>query len=297
MKKLKRSVIKEELVELTGDFKKAVILNQMIFWSERVNDFDEFIEEERNRMESHGEDLTMRLQNGWIYKSAEELSEETMLGLSPKNMRSHIKELVKNGWLDERTNPHYKWDRTKQYRVNIVKIQRDLYKLGYALENYPLYDNTTESSKGTIEGDKTKNAYVKRKNQVNEKKNQRTQIENAIPEITTETTLIDNNIGDVVVKKYKSKIDKTTEGDISTAQVKSLLVIAGPKIVDKYIELFPVFKATQNINNAVGFFIDSCLKEYAPPKSHKKEYEFNKFEQHEYTDDDLESLFVDIENM
>ena len=297
MKKLKRSVIKEELVKLTGDFKKAVILNQMIFWSERVNDFDKFIEAERNRMESHGEDLTMRPQNGWIYKSAEELSEETMLGLSPKNMRTHIKELVKNGWLDERTNPHYKWDRTKQYRVNIVKIQQDLYKLGYALENYPLYNNAIENSKRTIEGAKTKNAYVETKNQVVETKNQRTQMENAIPKTTTETTLIDNNIDDVVVQKYQSKINDVTGGHISLAQVVSLLKTVGPKKVDKYIELFPLFVESQNIYNTVGFFIKACLNEYQPPKSSQKEYEFNKFEQHEYDEDDLESLFLDIENM
>ena len=47
--KLKRAVIKEELVELTGDFKKAVILNQLIYWSERVDDFHDFIKEENKR--------------------------------------------------------------------------------------------------------------------------------------------------------------------------------------------------------------------------------------------------------
>lgn len=45
MRKLKRAVIKEELVELTGDFKEAVVLNQLIFWSERVKDSDQFIHE------------------------------------------------------------------------------------------------------------------------------------------------------------------------------------------------------------------------------------------------------------
>ena len=39
-KKLKRVVIKEELFALTGDFKEAIILNQFIYWSERIRDFD-----------------------------------------------------------------------------------------------------------------------------------------------------------------------------------------------------------------------------------------------------------------
>ena len=43
MKKLKRAVIKEELVELTGDFRPALILNQFIYWIERMYDADKYI--------------------------------------------------------------------------------------------------------------------------------------------------------------------------------------------------------------------------------------------------------------
>ena len=45
MKKLRRVVIKEELVALTGSVDAAIVLNQMIYWSERVKDFDDFIAE------------------------------------------------------------------------------------------------------------------------------------------------------------------------------------------------------------------------------------------------------------
>lgn len=142
-RKLKRAIIKEELVALTGDFKKAIILNQFIYWSERVKDAKSFMEEELVRMTNHGmeiptEDILEDFQNGWIYKKAEELAEETMLGLSKSNMLSHIKYLVDRGWLDQRTNPKYKWDKTLQYRVNLVKIQTDLQELGYSLEGYSL---------------------------------------------------------------------------------------------------------------------------------------------------------------
>lgn len=47
--KLKRVVIKEELVALTGDAISALVLNQFIYWSERRHDFDKFIKEERER--------------------------------------------------------------------------------------------------------------------------------------------------------------------------------------------------------------------------------------------------------
>jgi len=139
MEALKRIVIKEELVALTADYRKAIILNQFLYWTERVKDFDKFIIEEKTRYEKDGGESNLILQKGWIYKTSEELSEETMLGLSKSNMRLHIKYLIENGWIDERVNPNFKWDKTMQYRVNILKLQEDLYKLGYALEGYPLF--------------------------------------------------------------------------------------------------------------------------------------------------------------
>jgi len=95
-------------------------------------------------------------------------------------MRTHIKILVDNNWLDERNNPKYKWDRTLQYRVNIKQIQIDLYKLGYVLEDYPLQFNPAEITiscnrqKGKMDKEKSKNHSGKK--------------EKAIPETTTEIT-------------------------------------------------------------------------------------------------------------
>jgi hypothetical protein len=185
MEKLKRVIIKEELVILTGNFKSAILLNQMIYWSERVNDFDKFIEEEAERTIKDGKTLEIEPSNGWIYKTSEELSEETMIGLSASNMRKYLKELISNGWLDERTNPVHKWDRTMQYRVNIVKIQKDLLELGYNLEGYPFFKIENAISEIEKGDSKTKNHTSKIKNQ--SKQNRK-----AIPEITTETTNKDN---------------------------------------------------------------------------------------------------------
>ena len=135
-KRLNRAVIKEELVALTGDFIKAVILQQFIYWSERIKDFDQFIMEETARAEMYNREIRMDLTNGWIFKKAIELSEETMLGLKETAMRTHIGYLVDQGWLSRRRNPDEKWDKTFQYRVNLINIQLDLFKLGYVLEGY-----------------------------------------------------------------------------------------------------------------------------------------------------------------
>lgn len=141
MKKLKRVVIKEELVELTGDYRPALILNQFIYWTERMNDADKYILEEKERALKEQLEVSIEESKGWIYKTAEELNEELMVGMSKATIGKYIKQLVEAGYLSKRNNPKYKWDKTLQYRVDLVKVQTDLGKLGYALEGYKLLPN------------------------------------------------------------------------------------------------------------------------------------------------------------
>lgn len=183
MRKLKRVTIKEEFVALTGDPIKAIILNQFIYWSERVADFDAFIAEEKTRAVQSGLTVTMAPSNGWIYKTAEELSEETMVKMAPSTVLRYVKQLVEKGWLDERHNPNYKWDRTKQYRVNLLKIHEDLMKIGYTLQDY----------KVEVPFFKIENAFFKMENGKSKMKDGSSKTENrtvqngkAIPEITTD---------------------------------------------------------------------------------------------------------------
>ncbi|KAA0257509.1 hypothetical protein FHQ18_09205 [Deferribacter autotrophicus] len=134
--KLKRGVIKEELVLLTGDYIKALILNQFLFWTQRSNDFDKFIEEERERFLKEGKNIELQKNYGWIYKKSSELSQEILLGLSDSNIRSHIKTLIELNYLEERNNPIHSWDKTKQYRVNLKELIIDLWIYGYYLEDF-----------------------------------------------------------------------------------------------------------------------------------------------------------------
>lgn len=156
MRELRRVVIKEELVELTGDFKKAVILNQFIYWSNRIRDVDKYIKEEKERANEDGIKLNVEESKGWIYKKADELSLETMLGLSASNISGHIKWLVENEWLHKRRNPKRAWDKTLQYRVNLVKIMKDLKVLGFSLEGYPILIKSDEN-KINIENEELNN--------------------------------------------------------------------------------------------------------------------------------------------
>jgi hypothetical protein len=136
MRKLKRVVIKEELVALTGDIIEAIILNQFLYWSERVEDFDRFIMEEKERAQANGINLNFPLTNGWIYKKISELKDETMLTDSEKTIRRKVQNLVEKGFLQERQNPMYKWDKTLQYRVNLTYIAKKLHEIGYTLDGY-----------------------------------------------------------------------------------------------------------------------------------------------------------------
>ncbi len=135
-KRLKRVVIKEELVELTGDFKFALILNQFIYWMERRKDFDQYIEEEKKRAKSEGENININKSGGWVYKTMDDLAEELMLDKSKATLSRYVKKLEEMGYLESRTNPEYRWDNTKQYRVNLIKVNKDLLKKGYHLEGY-----------------------------------------------------------------------------------------------------------------------------------------------------------------
>ena len=141
MTKLKRVVIKQELVELTGDYRAALILNQFIYWKERMRDTDKYITEEKERAIKEDISVDISESNGWIYKSAEELNDELMVGMSKPTIRKYIKQLIEQGYIHERQNPKYKWDKKTQYRLNLYNIQLDLAKLGYALEGYSLLPN------------------------------------------------------------------------------------------------------------------------------------------------------------
>ena len=90
MKPLKRVVIKEELVELTGDFRPALILNQFIYWIEKMYDTDKYILEEKERALKHDMEVSIDESKGWIYKTAEELNEELMIGMSVPTIRKYI---------------------------------------------------------------------------------------------------------------------------------------------------------------------------------------------------------------
>lgn len=183
---LLRAVIKEEYVALTGCSICAILLNQIEYWTKRTHDFDKFMTEEKKRAASEGKEINASLMHGWVYKTAEELSSETMINLSVSNTRLHLKKLIKKGWISERSNPSYRWDRTKQYRFNALQVAKDLDGIGYHLDGWALQDQSTIS---TSDSEKGLNGAISNIENGNAKTENRTDVfRNAIPEITSDIT-------------------------------------------------------------------------------------------------------------
>lgn len=140
-RKLKRCVIKEEFVSLTGDAVSAAILNQMIFWQELVNKSDQEIQTEISAYEKIGDkrkiaSLKKQMKNGWFWKAAKEMAEEVMFS-TRQTVDRKMRALVDKGFMECRPNPDPRYV-TNYYRVNLAYIQTELNKIGFSLEGYAL---------------------------------------------------------------------------------------------------------------------------------------------------------------
>lgn len=129
---LKIAVIREEFVALTGSPLIAALLNQLVYWSQRVADFDQFLVEEQSPPPKDRASPC----HGWFYKTAHELIDETLLCVSLSTFRRYLSFLITKGWVQKRSNPQNKWDRTIQYRVNWWKLNQDLQAKKYRLSGF-----------------------------------------------------------------------------------------------------------------------------------------------------------------
>ena len=144
--KLKRIVIKEELFAITNDTIESIILGQFIYWQERVKDYDLFLKEEEKRCLDNNEPFNVNMSNGWIYKKSSDLINECMLSVSENTVRRYINNLEEKGFISSRKNPNIKWDKTLQYRVNIVYIVSKLKEIGYQDVDFDFINNNTYKS-------------------------------------------------------------------------------------------------------------------------------------------------------
>lgn len=177
---LRRVVIREELFALTGNALSARILDQLLYWSKRVKDYDQFLAEEKARATRSKAPLDAPLSFGWIYKKTTELADEIMADEGKTTIRRRLQEMIDIGWISQRTNPQHTWDKTLQYRVNVLAVIEDLAYIGFHLTGYVLQG----------ESSKVQNELSKVQFEPSEMQGELSKVhgEPAIPEITTKLT-------------------------------------------------------------------------------------------------------------
>lgn len=258
MQKIKKAVIREDLFVLTGSMEEAIILGQLIYWIDRMKDADKYKLEERERLDNH---LADSFKHGWIYKKAEELAEEVMLGVSPNTIRKYLGMIVEKDYVKRRNNPRYKWDKTLQYRVNLVKIMLDLSSLGYPIDEYKQFLRSEKNDASS------KQIVLPNVEKVNSKLNGCA----AIPEITTEITpkinsetsssnedeidIYDSNQFELISKTYLS-LSKNKQ--LSSNDEKAIKDVVGEnwethRVIGWIKECFNNFKPKHKLDNIRSF--------------------------------------------
>ena len=250
---LRRVVIKEEYVLLTGDHASAVLLSQIEYWTVRTRDFDRFLAEEKNRSKMEGREIALPLLHGWIYKTAEDLSAETMMGLSANTIRARLRVLVERGWISERNNPDHSWDRTKQYRFNARAVATDLERLGCHLEGWAF--TKEEPDAGTPHGCATANfengtsksevGNATPEDRISNFENRTFENCGAIPEINTEIRDRDQQQRQQPVSDHAPAVDH--------GPVKDVVAVEAPTPINSAQEPGPHMPAQREIEELIDF--------------------------------------------
>lgn len=135
-------LLREEWIKLTGDPIRACVLEKMVHWSRKVQDFDLYLKEETaSSLKSESSP-----QYGWFYKSNEDLIAGCLLRVTVATFRRYLYFLMDRGWIQRKITPISKWHRTSHYRVNLRKLNSDLQKQGYYFPDFTLYERLFDSS-------------------------------------------------------------------------------------------------------------------------------------------------------
>lgn len=133
MPQQKLNILREEYLAITGDPLIALLLNQFLFWTEKLEEIDEYLHEEAQRRTRPEESaiLLSAVTEGWIRKSHTEMASKALLPVSDTTMRNYLSKLVSLGVLKSRNNPADKFDRQMQYRVDLLALNALLESHGY----------------------------------------------------------------------------------------------------------------------------------------------------------------------
>jgi hypothetical protein len=145
----------------------AAILNQFIYWTDYKIEHAKQVKYHNDAAIADGE-LPTQDDSLWIYKKSEEMQEELLHLFGRNKIVDNTVWLVSTGYLHSRRNPIYRWDKTLQYHLDIDAVQSRI----HALREFKIKPSIVENQ--TLDSSK----IIIREPEINQ----------AIPEITTETT-------------------------------------------------------------------------------------------------------------
>lgn len=230
VRKLKRVVIKEELVELTGDSVKSLILSQFLYWTDIMNNLDEKKKRDIEAFEKIGETyeankLRKELRNGWFFKSAAELDDEIMIS-KRSTIDRKLKELIELPFIETRTPDEMaktnreKANRSTWYRIDLKILHKELKKIGYPLEGYSLPEDEESLSDSIAQNEQSEKtlinsiAHFEQSTAQNEQSTaQNEQSYNVLLQNITTNTLVSKYVGanaQSIFELYKKDFKPTT---------------------------------------------------------------------------------------
>jgi hypothetical protein len=268
IKRQKIFTVRESLVDLTGDVYAAAVLGQMLYWSLRTSDMDQYIEEERKRMRQSGIDPEFKPTYGWIYKTASDLCDELLEICSRQTVNRRLQNLVEAGCLERRRNPNHKWDRTWQYRPDLKAIREALEEHGWSLEDALPGDEWT-SRRPPIAHSEQCNAQSEQSNVQSEQSN--VQSEQAIPETTTETTKTETTATASAAAAEQSRLTLSQKNGFEALRrfgvyestARELARLRSEKLILDWIEHA---RAESGLHNPPAFVVAKLRDGEEPPK-------------------------------
>ncbi|MGI8711377.1 MAG: hypothetical protein ACR2LA_10325 [Acidimicrobiales bacterium] len=146
------ALLREDYLRICGgNACAAMILSQMEHWNivklEAAGQAQALNEAARRA----GEEATQDTER-WVYKSLPEMKEELMGLFGDKAISAGFAALIAAGFLEQRTNPKFTWDRTRQYRFHTENVQADIDQLGETEPNSPdeEWRQADQSSEDTV---------------------------------------------------------------------------------------------------------------------------------------------------
>lgn len=141
---MKKAVLREDLMKITGDITQAMVLGQMLYWTKTLDKVNDWLFEENKRLAEA--DLPQHEYNyGWIWKSAKEMREDLMFAFSEDAIQRAFSSLTQTGLLMKRNNPVLKYDRKLHYRIDLLFLRRKLKESGWEMTDFIL-DSTPQDA-------------------------------------------------------------------------------------------------------------------------------------------------------